>query len=412
MDEKKSSQGHKMTGGRDMHVLMAGFGLVLVAMLIAIIYTVVTGGRSENRLRDSTNLVQQLIQAYSSIDNSKAVSEGLSSKSDSMVSKDDTGSLASKSNTDSVAIDELYESGRDFLYARNGKNYDPKKAYEYFKEAAALGNKRAEFMKAYIAFFETADIGVDETLSSIGSIGELTEDYYEDNYLLALTYIWTYGVNEDSVNMCEAYIEMANQHFGYEISLDDEDCAPEVSYIMGAYARDMYYDYDLAKEWFEKSASDGDIDAYYVLGSLCFYDLDMQELGNEYYLKGANAGHPIAMFNLGCSYLHGDGIEQNYEKAFEWFEKSANLGHANAMNSLANRYAYGEGVEADYDKALEWYYKGIELGNDNCYNGLGNMYYNGRGVEKDYEKAREYWTKAAQLGNEMAIDNLKLLDEK
>ena len=75
---------------------------------------------------------------------------------------------------------------------------------------------------------------------------------------------------------------------------------------------DLYYfgrgvaqNYQKAKEWFEKSAAQGNADAQLYLGAM---------------------------------YYSGEGVAQNYQKAKEWFEKSAAQGNADAQNNLRDLF--------------------------------------------------------------------------
>ena len=113
----------------------------------------------------------------------------------------------------------------------------------------------------------------------------------------------------------------------------------------------------------------------------------------------AEQGDAGAQFSLGLMYLFGEGVEQNYGKAFEWFEKSAEQGNAGAQNNLGVMYDRGEGVEQDYAKAFEWYEKAAEQGDADAQYNLGVMYKRGEGVEQDYAKAFEWYEKAAEQGH-------------
>lgn len=68
------------------------------------------------------------------------------------------------------------------------------------------------------------------------------------------------------------------------------------------------------------------------------------------------------MNNLGDQYYYGNGVDQDYEKAFEWYEKAADAGSADAMTVLGNMYKNGEGIEQDFEKAEEWYQKAADAG--------------------------------------------------
>ncbi len=115
------------------------------------------------------------------------------------------------------------------------------------------------------------------------------------------------------------------------------------------------------------------------------------------------------MFNLAVSYVHGEGVEQSFEKAVEYYQKASELGHKNAMFNLALRYTRGEGVEQSFEKAIEYYQKASELGHENAMFNLAVSYERGEGVEQSFEKAVEYYQKASELRHKNAMFNLALL---
>lgn len=69
------------------------------------------------------------------------------------------------------------------------------------------------------------------------------------------------------------------------------------------------------------------------------------------------------------------------------FEKQAKAGDAKAMTTLGLIYQQGEGVKQDYDRAYGWYLKAIEKGDGNAYNNLGVMFRDGLGVEPNLKVA-------------------------
>jgi len=68
-----------------------------------------------------------------------------------------------------------------------------------------------------------------------------------------------------------------------------------------------------------------------------------------------------AMALLGNFYCFGEGVEQDYDKAFDYYQKAAMLGMTDAMKYLASMYVKGVGVEQDYKTAIEWYLKANSL---------------------------------------------------
>lgn len=75
-----------------------------------------------------------------------------------------------------------------------------------------------------------------------------------------------------------------------------------------------------------------------------------------WYLKAAAQGSVGAYVNIGYMYKHGQGVEKDYQAAFEWFTKPLN-----AMTPLhgitAIMYHYGEGRPVDLRQALDLYRK-------------------------------------------------------
>ena len=73
---------------------------------------------------------------------------------------------------------------------------------------------------------------------------------------------------------------------------------------------------------------------------------------------------PEDLFNLATQYYFGEGIEQNYKKAFEILKELASEGDAIAQFNLGLMYDNGQGVK-QYDKvAFDWYKKSAEQGKD------------------------------------------------
>ncbi|MDD0588619.1 tetratricopeptide repeat protein, partial [Shigella sonnei] len=64
-----------------------------------------------------------------------------------------------------------------------------------------------------------------------------------------------------------------------------------------------------------------------------------------------------SLVNIGYMYKHGQGVEKDYQAAFEWFTKAAECNDATAWYNLAIMYHYGEGRPVDLRQALDLYRK-------------------------------------------------------
>jgi len=116
----------------------------------------------------------------------------------------------------------------------------------------------------------------------------------------------------------------------------------------------------------------------------------------------AKGGDARAQFNLGVRYYKGQGVLQDYHKAFEWYSKAAVQGHDEAQFNLGTAYSEGEGVLQDYHKAFEWYSKAAAQGFASAQFNLGMRYYKGQGVSQDYVMAHMFWNLAAAQGDKGA----------
>jgi TPR repeat protein len=131
----------------------------------------------------------------------------------------------------------------------------------------------------------------------------------------------------------------------------------------------------------EKKAKQGDANSQYLLGFL--YDQGEQipkDLSNAliWYKKAAAQGHAKAQFSLGRLYDLGEGIAEDNQEALKWYRKAAQQGDVSAQFSLgaaarqgdvdaqfllARMYFEGEGVQQDYVKAYSWFHLSAASGN-------------------------------------------------
>lgn len=122
----------------------------------------------------------------------------------------------------------------------------------------------------------------------------------------------------------------------------------------------------------------------------------------------AEQGNASAQSDLGVMYFSGNGISQDYQKAFEWFSKAAPQGDIQAQYSLGFMYHQGQGVAQNYAKAAQWYSQAAEQNDAFAQFTLGYMYLSGLGVAQDDVLAYQ-WFDLAALQND--IDAVKNRDD-
>ena len=104
------------------------------------------------------------------------------------------------------------------------------------------------------------------------------------------------------------------------------------------------------------------------------------------------------MARMAFAYTRGEGVTQDYKKAFEWNIKAARSGDKYGMSNLGLAYLRGYGTAKDYDKAFKWFSLSAEKNNPYAYYNLAQCYERGHGVEKNADKAISYYKKAANAG--------------
>ncbi len=128
--------------------------------------------------------------------------------------------------------------------------------------------------------------------------------------------------------------------------------------------------------------------------------------------KTAKSHDPDAMFNLGVVYYNGDGVRQNYFKAFKCFREAAEHGNSDAQRGLAICFQNGQGVTYSEYRAHAWMLMSAEAGNPLGMYEMGTYCrYGACGEEKNIDKAIQWYKKSAEAGNGLAFLTLAKLFE-
>lgn len=99
-----------------------------------------------------------------------------------------------------------------------------------------------------------------------------------------------------------------------------------------------------------------------------------------------------------AAYFTEDGVDPDYERAFELYKLAGEAGDAYAMNRVALMYDRGEFVALDYEEAFDWYLNAAEAGLPAAQSNVGSMYSAGDGVKQDYAEAMKWFRMAADNG--------------
>ena len=78
--------------------------------------------------------------------------------------------------------------------------------------------------------------------------------------------------------------------------------------------------------------------------------------------------------------------------------------------NLALCYANGQGVEQDYKRAFNSFKELCDKDKMSSACAItGEYYYNAKGIRQDYRKAMEYFGKACDMGEQSGCDNHKMM---
>lgn len=107
----------------------------------------------------------------------------------------------------------------------------------------------------------------------------------------------------------------------------------------------------------------------------------------------------------------GDGGSPE-ERYLFYTKKMAEKGKAKAQFLLADMYYSGEGISQDFTKAFKWYRKAAEQGNAKAQYNLGLMYSKGEATPVNYTFAYAWSSLAATQGHEKARRNRDIFGSK
>lgn len=184
----------------------------------------------------------------------------------------------------------------------------------------------------------------------------------------------------------------------------------EFSDSMSAYRlAELYYygadeidiDNELANHYFKTAYIQF---VYEIKNSEYFFGLENNSENLNFYQK-VDWEDAYKEYLIGRMYMNGQGIEQDYNKAYYSFKLSATNGYAHANYYIGNMYYYGLGFEQSFEKAAEYYYRAHENKDMYATYRLAKMYLNGEGVPVDLIKTKEL---LLECGDKVILANYDL----
>ena len=128
-----------------------------------------------------------------------------------------------------------------------------------------------------------------------------------------------------------------------------------------------------------------------------------------YWEKAAEVDNVDALYNIGVSYLNGDGVEKNEALAYSFLNRGLELGDVKCIRGVALCYRNGIHVKQDIHKSIDLYKKAADLGDVESLACIGSIYANGEGLPQDQEEGARWFLSAASKGHIVSQKNLAVM---
>lgn len=181
-----------------------------------------------------------------------------------------------------------------------------------------------------------------------------------------------------------------------------EEGQPQAMYNLGTFYENglgVPRNLTTALEWYVKAGEAGQAEGYHQAG--ISYELGRGVAADratavKYLELAATKKVPAAAYQLAALSLAGQQREADSAKALKYL-KAQGLSDARAMEALGLLYENGQGVPQNFSKAFAWYAKAAEAGLGEGYFRQGQCYELGLGVPASYKDAATSFQKAADL---------------
>lgn len=245
-------------------------------------------------------------------------------------------------------INAHYELGKAFYYGKvKEKNY--RKALQHFLQSAEDGHANSQ-------------------------------DYVGD------IYYYGKGVEKDYTEARKWY-EMAERQ-------GNKSASKTLGFIY-FFGEGITKDKDKAFSYFKYAADKGEACAQYMLHNFYLFDEKYRDyqIGRDYLEKSAEQGYVLAQKLLARCYIGSLGFDEDDKKFVYWMRKAAEQGDAEAQRILGEAYIKLENEDAlpmSYPDAIKWLCIAADQGDIQALILLAEVYSSGEGVDKDNHKATSY----------------------
>ncbi|MDC0648772.1 trypsin-like peptidase domain-containing protein [Candidatus Pseudothioglobus singularis] len=269
---------------------------------------------------------------------------------------------------------------------------DLKLFYYWANKAAEIGGSSYQYDLA--EYYRNAEYGFDFNIAKALELYKASAEGgdFEAQEKLAETYFWGEFTSVDYEEAANWYKMIAERPWGYQ---DKRNTAIVRANYMAGLSYDEIGSYQEAINWHKKAIEKGTLWAEERRSTSTKSIWVEPAYYLERYIKDASSA---------IAGIYHFGLENN-NQAFKWYLKAANLGDVISMYNAGNGYALGRGTLKDYDKAIAWWMAAAEDGHSASQYNLGWVYSNIAST-KDLSKAK-YWIQKTYDNPESSSDLLE-----
>lgn len=170
-------------------------------------------------------------------------------------------------------------------------------------------------------------------------------------------------------------------------------------------------DSEAAIKFFRSGVLDGSTECMCALGHCYATHLKMGD-ALMWYERAAALGNHNGMYQCGLIYYRGQGVKQNYKRAWEYLQKSSKKGNPDAQCLIGRMYTMDwpddYPLSKNIRKAENYYKLAVTQGNSQAMFFLGKLYYLGTdGIDQDKHEGERLIRKAADGGYILAKNFIK-----
>ena len=285
-------------------------------------------------------------------------------------------------NQDKLKLNTLMDDLGDWIYSMAFKLTEVKKSYQLLNENEQLKNKKEKdkYQSIEEILFNLASILRDYCVEETKKSNERA------NFFMGVLYNFGICVEQDD-KKAETYLERA----ALKNHISAQETLSQIYYLKS--------EFEKSAKWIKRMADQGVAEDQAVMGMYYLHGIGVEEndeIAFQWFKKAAEQNDSDGQNMLGRCYQEGWGTTKDVSEAYNWFKRAAAKGHADAQNNLAKCYHDGIGTNVDYKKSFDLFEKSARQGCSAAQYHLGYYYTYGDGIEVNMETGFKWMRKAAE----------------